>query len=105
MYIDSRIQLFDSIAWTDIATHTYERVSRTRWRVKIRLVCGAEMILENIPDDLIQCLVVGAFNSGKSFDTNITSGVAMDKARFPNPAGTWSEIQNVILAGAAQVSS
>lgn len=101
MYIDGRIRLFDGIAWSDISTHRYERVSRTQWRIKIELVCGAHMTIENIPDDLIQCLVLGAFNCGKRLDTNVVSGILRGEAEHRHSLTSWPELQTFILAAAS----
>ncbi len=51
MYIDSQLTMF-WVAWTEHTRHTYERVSRSKWRIKLNSACGAEMFLENQPDDL-----------------------------------------------------
>ena len=52
MYIDNQIKRI-RIPWTNISVHTYERVSRSKWRIKMNYACGAEMFLENQPDDMV----------------------------------------------------
>lgn len=93
MYIDNGLQMF-RIVWTDIATHSYERVSRAKWRMRLNFACGAAMTLENIPDDVIQCLVLGAYNSRRAITT--------DRGALPPgedlPVADWAGLQAIILA-------
>ncbi len=95
MYIDNQLKMF-RITWNDIMLHVYERVSRSKWRIKLSYACGAEMFLENQPDDLIQCLVLGAFNSRKEIQTNQRT-ISADEARSDPPPGTWRELQDIVL--------
>ena len=93
MYIDSQIKRF-RIPWTEIVIHTYERLSRTKWRIKMNYACGAEMFLENQPDDMIQCLVLGAFNSGKPITMNDTE---LEVAHPGVPVPSYRELQGLII--------
>ncbi len=93
MSIDSQIKRI-RIQWTDIAIHTYERISRSKWRIKMNFACGAEMLLENHPDDMIQCLVLGAFNSGKKL---IVNDAAIDVAHPGTPVTTYRELQGLFI--------
>lgn len=95
MYIDNQLKMF-RITWSDIILHVYERVSRSKWRIKLSYACGAEMFLENQPDDLIQCLVLGAFNSRKEIQTDQRT-ISADEARSDPPPGTWRELQDIVL--------
>ena len=95
MYIDNRLKMF-RITWNDITLHVYERVSRSKWRIKLSYACGAEMFLDNQPDDLIQCLVLGAFNSRKEIQTNQRT-ISANEARSDPPPGTWRELQDIVL--------
>lgn len=95
MYIDSQLTMF-RVAWTEHTRHAYERVSRSKWRIKLSYACGAEMFLENQPDDLIQCLVLGAFNSKKEIQTNLNQVPAQTAGSDP-PLGTWRELQGLVL--------
>ena len=54
------------------------------------------MFLENQPDDLIQCLVPGAFNSKKEIQTNLKQ-VPTQTAGSDPPLGTWRELQGFVL--------
>lgn len=93
MYIDNQIKRI-RIPWTEIAVHTYERLSRTKWRIKMNFACGAEMFLENQPDDMIQCLVLGAFNSGKKI---IINDADVEAAHPGTPVTTYRELQELII--------
>ena len=95
MYIDNQIKMI-RINWTDHVLHAYERVSRSKWRIKLSYACGAEMFLENQPDDLIQCLALGAYNSRKGIKTNV-GDLAPESSRPESPAGHWREVQEQIL--------
>lgn len=95
MYIDSQIKMF-KMFWPPITTHTYHRVSRSKWRIQLNYACGAETILENQPDDFIQCLVLGAFNSHLDIATNERS-ISPDVERPAPPVTTWRELQPLIL--------
>lgn len=88
MITDNRINRF-VIQWTDICRHTYERASRTKWRITMDYVCGAHMTLADMPDDLIQCLVRGALNSRIPVETNM--GV-LDLPQEEAMSVTWVEI-------------
>lgn len=96
MYIDIQIKMI-RVNWTDHTLHAYERVSRSKWRIKLSYACGAEMFLENQPDDLIQCLAVGAFNSRKRIQTNV-GDLPADAERPDVPAGHWRDVQERILS-------
>lgn len=95
MYIDSQIKMF-RLFWPPISTHTYERVSRSKWRVQLNYACGAEMSLEGQPDDFIQSLVLGAFNSHIDISTNIKE-LPSDMERPSPPITTWKEFQHLII--------
>ncbi|MBM3647897.1 MAG: hypothetical protein FJX11_08915 [Alphaproteobacteria bacterium] len=89
MITDSRINRF-TMQWTEICRHTYERLSRAKWRIKMDYACGAHMTLENMPDDLIQCLVRGAVNSGIPVETNLgTVGIRTEAVTV---AATWVDV-------------
>jgi len=93
MYISNDLRMF-RIVWTEIATHTYERVSRAKWRVYLNYRCGAAMTLDNIPDDVIQCLVLGAYNSRRPITTD-----RGEPATCPDlPVPDWAALQDIILA-------
>ena len=93
MYIDNQIKRI-RITWTEITVHTYERISRSKWRIHLNYACGAEMFLENQPDDLIQCLVLGAFNSGKKIIIN-DSEVEVSRARMA--FADYRELQGLLI--------
>ncbi|MGI9303197.1 MAG: hypothetical protein ACR2RB_10885 [Gammaproteobacteria bacterium] len=95
MYIDSQIKLI-KIFWPPITDHTYERISRPKWRIQLNYACGAEMILEEQPDDMIQCLVLGAYNSGLKIVTNINE-ISADSERPAAPFANWKDFQPVFL--------
>ena len=93
MYIDNQIKRI-RISWTEISVHTYERVSRSKWRIKMNYACGAEMLLENQPDDLIQCLVLGAFNSARKIIINDSEVKAVHPG---TPVLTYRELQGLFI--------
>lgn len=95
MYIDSQIKMF-RLFWPPITTHTYKRISRSKWRVQLNYACGAEMFLEDQPDDFIQCLVLGAFNSHIDITTNVKE-IPSDIERPAQPVITWKEFQPLVL--------
>ena len=95
MYIDNQIKMF-GMTWPPIAHHTYQRVSRSKWRIQINYACGAETILEDIPDDFIQSLVLGAFNSRLDISTNVKE-IPPDIERPAQPFTTWKELQPLVL--------
>ena len=99
MYIDNQIKMI-RITWSDIAVHTYERVSRSKWRIKLNYACGAEMFLENLPDDLIQCLALGAFNSRKAIQTNL-GDLAGGQSLPDPPPGDWGDVQERLVSDRA----
>lgn len=95
MYIDNQIKMF-RISWTPITLHVYERTSRSKWTIKLSYACGAEMFLENQPDDLIQCLVLGAFNSRKDIKTELKEFTA--EGEWPaGPVETWRDLQTFFI--------
>lgn len=93
MYIDNQIKRI-RVKWPPITIHTYERVSRSKWRIKLNYACGAEMTLENIPDDVIQSLVLGAFNSRHEIETSLG---AVSGERPDQPPATWAELQPLLI--------
>lgn len=95
MYIDSQLKMF-KMFWPPITNHTYERISRSKWDVQLNYACGAETVLKDQPDDFIQCLVLGAFNSHIDIATNIND-IPSDMARPSPPLTTWKEFQPLIL--------
>ncbi len=93
MYISSEIKNV-TVQWTEICCHEYQRISRTKWRIDFHYRCGAEMTLDDISDDLIQCLILGAVNSRK--DIQINSGpLHADTVELPVP--DWRALQSLIL--------
>lgn len=90
MITDNQINLF-KMQWTEICQHTYERLGRAKWRIKMDYACGAAMALDNMPDDLIQCLVRGAFNSGIPIETNL--GDIRAREETENIAAAWIDVQ------------
>ena len=94
MYIDNQIKQL-RVTWTPHTLHTYRRVSRSKWQIKLNYACGAEMFLENQPDDLIQCLVLGAFNSHKEIKTDTKELAAEDRPGLP--ITSWKEFQTLLL--------
>ncbi len=85
------------IAWNEIATHRYERISRAKWRAFLTYACGASTNLDNLPDDLIQCLVLGAYNSGRTVQTNLGESAGMGASG----AADWRDLQAILLAADA----
>ena len=86
-----------SIQWTIICCHEYQRISRTKWRIDFHYKCGAEMTLEDISDDMIQCLILGAFNSKKDIKTNLGK-VDVDAGDIVFPVADWRDLQPIIVA-------
>lgn len=95
MYIDNQVKRF-AITWTEIVHHTYLRTSRSKWRIKLNYACGAEMILENQPDDLIQCMVLGAFNSHKEIRSDVKD-IPADVDRPDQPIDSWRDFQTFLI--------
>ncbi len=94
MISDNRINRF-TMQWTEICRHTYERLGRTKWRIRMDYACGAHMTLEDMPDDLIQCLVRGAVNSGIPVETNL--GAINVRAEMDTVAATWVEVHGSLF--------
>lgn len=94
MITDNRLNRFE-MQWTEICRHTYERQSRSKWRIKMDYVCGAHMTLENMPDDLIQCLVRGAVNSGIPVETNL--GAISAPTAIETVAISWLEVHGSLF--------
>jgi hypothetical protein len=42
MITDNQINRF-KMQWTEICQHTYERLGRAKWRIKMDYACGAAM--------------------------------------------------------------
>lgn len=84
-----------SIQWTVICCHEYKRLSRTKWQIDFHYKCGAEMTLEDVSDDMIQCLILGAFNSKKDMETNL--GKVVGSGSTALPISEWRELQPIIL--------
>jgi len=95
MYISSEITNV-SIQWTEICCHEYQRISRPKWRIDFHYRCGAEMTLEDISDDMIQCLILGAFNSKKEIQIN-SGKLSVDPGSVELPISEWRELQSLIL--------
>ena len=95
MYISSDIT-YVSIQWTVICRHEYQRISRTKWRIDFDYKCGAKMNFEDIPDDMIQCLILGAFNSKKEMKTNLGK-VNVEVDGISIPIGEWKELQPLLV--------
>lgn len=96
MYISSEITNV-SVQWTVICCHEYQRISRTKWRIDFHYKCGAEMTLEDISDDMIQCLILGAFNSRKEMQIN-SGKLGVDSSSVEFPVSGWKELQSLILS-------
>ena len=96
MYIDNNIKKIIIENWTEIVTHEYERISRTKWRIHLIYVCGAEMYLEDQPDDLIQCLVVGAVNSKKPITLN-SGELSINVKEVREPISEWRDLKQLIV--------
>ncbi len=95
MYIDNQIKRI-RVTWTEIVIHTYHRVSRSKWTIQMNYACGAEMHLENMPDDLIQCLVLGAYNSRREIQSEHFQ-IAADAERQMPPPTSWRELQGLLM--------
>ena len=95
MYISSEITNV-SIQWTEICRHEYQRVSRPKWRIDFYYKCGARMDFEDIPDDMIQCLILGAFNSKKEMETNLGK-VDFELSNKAIPISDWRELQPLLV--------
>lgn len=93
MYTSSEITNV-TVQWTEICCHEYQRISRTKWRIDFHYRCGAEMTLDDISDDLIQCLILGAVNSRKDIQINSSPWHA-DTVELPVP--DWRALQSLIL--------
>ena len=93
MYTSSEIKNV-TVQWTEICCHEYQRISRTKWRIDFHYRCGAEMALDDISDDLIQCLILGAFNSRKDIQMN-SGPLHVDTVELPVP--DWRALQSLIL--------
>ena len=95
MYISGEITNV-SIQWTDICRHEYQRISRTKWRIDCDYKCGAKMNFIDMPDDMIQCLILGAFNSKKEMATNLGKvGVNNNAIKFP--VADWKDLQSILI--------
>lgn len=95
MYISNEITNV-SIQWTEICRHEYQRVSRPKWRIDFYYKCGARMDFEDIPDDMIQCLILGAFNSKKEMETNLGK-VDFELSNKAIPISDWRELQPLLV--------
>lgn len=93
MYTSSEIKNV-TVQWTEICCHEYQRISRTKWRIDFHYRCGAEMTLDDISDDLIQCLILGAVNSRKDIQIN-SDPLHADTVELPVP--DWRALQSLIL--------
>jgi hypothetical protein len=58
------------------------------------------MFLEDQPDDLIQCLVLGAYNSQVQIHLESAEGL-VSAPGAARPVATWRELQTIILEGVA----
>ena len=95
MYIDNNIKKIIIKNWTEIYTHEYERISRTKWRIHL-IYPRAEMYLEDQPDDLIQCLVVGAVNSKKPITLN-SGELSINVKEVREPISEWRDLKQLIV--------
>ena len=95
MITDSQFKMFN-LFWPPICEHTYERVSRAKWRIQLNYKCGAETVMEEISDDFIQYLVLGAFNSRIEITSNIVD-IPTNLERPEQQIVTWKEFQPLIL--------
>ncbi|MBT8113273.1 MAG: hypothetical protein KJO47_06310, partial [Gammaproteobacteria bacterium] len=59
--------------------------------------CGAEMTLEDVSDDMIQCLILGAYNSKKEMKTNIGK-VSISSSSVVLPIDDWKTLQPLIVS-------
>ncbi len=96
MYISNELSNV-SIQWTVICCHEYKRLSRTKWRIDFHYKCGAEMTLEDVSDDMIQCLILGAYNSKKEMKTNIGK-VSISSSSVELPIDDWRTLQPLIVS-------
>ena len=96
MYISKELSNV-SIQWTVICCHEYKRLSRTKWRIDFHYKCGAEMTLEDVSDDMIQCLILGAYNSKKEMKTNIGK-VSISSSSVELPIDDWRTLQPLIVS-------
>lgn len=96
MYVDNGLKTI-KIQWTEIVTHTYHRISRAKWKIEMNYVCGAHMTLENQPDDLIQCLLLGAFNSGKTIRIE-ERAIAADAGHPAGSIESYRDLQPLLLS-------
>ncbi len=95
MYIDNQIKEV-RVSWSDHIRHAYHRVSRSKWQITLSYACGAEMVLENQPDDLIQCLLLGAYNSRKDIRTGAKDLLA-DSEGSTGPLESYRDLQGRLL--------
>ena len=95
MISNSQFKTFNMF-WPPICEHTYERVSRSKWRIQLNYKCGAVTIMDDISDDFIQYLVIGAFNSGIDISSNVKE-IPSTMDRPSPPVITWKEFQPLIL--------
>ena len=95
MYIDNQVKQF-RVMWSEHIRHAYDRISRSKWEIRLSYACGAEMVLENQPDDLIQCLVLGAFNSRMEIKSDVRD-VLVAAERTAGPVASWREFQELLL--------
>lgn len=93
MYIANHIKSV-GIQWTEIAFHRYERLSRTKWQISMEYACGAHMVLENQPDDMIQCLILGAYNSGRTLQLEDREVVIQPGDK---PLATYRALQELLV--------
>lgn len=95
MYICNELSNI-SIQWTVICCHEYKRLSRTKWKIDFHYKCGAEMTLEDVSDDMIQCLILGAYNSKKEMKTNLGE-VATNSSSVELPIEDWKTLQPLMV--------
>ena len=95
MYIDNNIKKIIIENWSEIVTHEYERISRSKWRIRL-ITTRAEMYLEDQPDDLIQCLVVGGVNSKKPITLN-SGELSINVKEVREPIGEWRDLKQFIV--------
>ena len=97
MYIDNQIKRV-RITWTEIVIHTYVRVFPRQVDNPDELCLRRRMFLENQPDDLIQCLILGAYNSNKPIECEQFQ-VAADADRRTPPPTSYRELQDLLMWG------
>ena len=95
MYTSSEITNV-SIQWTIICRHEYQRISRTKWRIDFDYKCGAKMDFADMPDDMIQCLILGAFNSKKEMEINLVK-VDVNDESIDFPIADWKDLQSILI--------